>query len=107
MNQHAIIKPTKLRMRIHTLNWKWSQSSDIGQNKTDKISRRAQNNDNMKIAASTRVAILEAFVSKPQAIMQAPKKLLPKYPAGRVHMGMPPDIWVAPLASKVRRTFDG
>lgn len=55
----------------------------------------------MKITASTRVAILEAFVSKPQVIMQAPRKLLPRYPAGRVQMGIPPDIRVAPLAGRL------
>ena len=47
----------------------------------------------------TSVATFDAFVSNPQAIRQAPIKLLPRYPAGSVIAEIPPDILVIPPSS--------
>lgn len=52
-----------------------------------------------KMTAKTKVAILLASKSYPQAIRAAPMKELPKYPAGRVNQGIPPLILVAPPSS--------
>ena len=52
-----------------------------------------------KNAARTRQAVLLALVSNPQAIKQAPMSKEPRYPAGRVIQGIPPDIWVSPPSS--------
>ena len=41
-------------------------------------------------------ATLLALVLKPHAIRHAPMKDEPRYPAGRVIQGMPPDMEVAP-----------
>ena len=66
---------------------------------TYKISRRAHQSVNKKNPASTKDATLLAFVSNPQAIRQAPMKLDPRYPAGSVNHGIPPDMRVAPPSS--------
>jgi hypothetical protein len=52
-----------------------------------------------KNTARTRDATLEAFVSNPQAMSAAPMKEEPRYPAGRVSQGMPPDMEVTPPSS--------
>ena len=57
--------------------------------------------------ARTIVATFDASVSNPQAMRQAPIKLLPRYPAGSVMRGIPPDILVAPPSSaKQARSTD-
>ena len=53
----------------------------------------------VKTYARTIVATFDASVSNPQAMRQAPIKLLPRYPAGSVMIGIPPDILVAPPSS--------
>jgi hypothetical protein len=53
----------------------------------------------MKKAARMIVAILLALVLKPHAIRHAPMKDEPRYPAGSVSQGIPPDIFVAPPSS--------
>lgn len=55
-----------------------------------------------KKAARARLAILLALVLKPQAMRQAPMKEEPRYPAGKVKAGIPPDILVAPPSSAFR-----
>ncbi len=66
---------------------------------TYRISRLAHHKVNRKNTARTRQATLLAFVSKPHAIRQAPMKLDPRYPAGSVSQGIPPDMRVAPPSS--------
>lgn len=60
---------------------------------------RAHHSVNRKNAARTRHAILLALVSNPHAIKQAPINEEPRYPAGRVIQGIPPDIRVSPPSS--------
>jgi hypothetical protein len=60
---------------------------------------------NKKKPANTRLAILLALVSNPQAIKAAPMKEEPRYPAGRVIHGIPPDISVAPPSSAVCKSL--
>lgn len=55
--------------------------------------------DSTNTHARTIVATFDASVSNPQAMRQAPIKLLPRYPAGSVMAGIPPDILVAPPSS--------
>ena len=43
-----------------------------------------------------------ALVSKPHAMSAAPIRPEPRYPAGRVSQGIPPDMLVAPPSSAVR-----
>ena len=59
----------------------------------------------MKKAANTSEAILLALVSKPHAIKAAPMSEDPRYPAGRVSQGIPPDMRVAPPSSAVGLYF--
>ena len=54
-----------------------------------------------KNTASTIDAILLAFVLNPHAIKHAPMNEDPRYPAGRVNHGIPPDIAVEPPSSAV------
>ena len=60
---------------------------------------RAHHSVNKKNAARTRHATLLALVSNPHAIKQAPMNEEPRYPAGRVTQGIPPDIRVSPPSS--------
>lgn len=60
---------------------------------------RAHHRVNRKNAARTRHATLLALVSNPHVIKQAPMNEEPRYPAGRVIQGMPPDIRVSPPSS--------
>jgi hypothetical protein len=60
---------------------------------------RAHHSVNRKNAARTRHATLLALVSNPHAIKQAPMSEEPRYPAGRVIQGIPPDIRVSPPSS--------
>ena len=55
--------------------------------------------DSINTHARTSVATFDASVSNPHAMRQAPIKLLPRYPAGSVMIGIPPDILVAPPSS--------
>jgi len=52
-----------------------------------------------KNPANTRLAILLALVLNPQAINAAPMSDEPRYPAGSVIHGIPPDMLVAPPSS--------
>ena len=54
-----------------------------------------------KNTASTIDAILLALVLNPHAIKHAPMNEEPRYPAGRVNHGIPPDIAVEPPSSAV------
>ena len=63
--------------------------------------RRAHQSVKTKKAARTKLATLLAFVSNPHAISAAPIKPEPRYPAGSVSHGIPPDIIVAPPSSAV------
>lgn len=49
-----------------------------------------------KMTPSTMLMTLLALISKLQAIIAAPRKLEPKYPAGKVSHATPPLILVAP-----------
>ena len=70
--------------------------------KTYKILRLAHQSVKTKKTARTRLAPLLAFVSNPHAMSAAPIKPEPRYPAGRVSQGIPPDIVVAPPSSAAR-----
>ena len=63
---------------------------------------RAHHRVNRKKAAKTIDATLLAFISNPHAIKQAPMNDDPRYPAGRVMKGIPPDMRVAPPSSAER-----
>ena len=63
------------------------------------ISLLAHQRVNKKKTAIIRVAILLALISNPHAIKQAPMNEDPRYPAGRVMSGIPPDMRVAPPSS--------
>lgn len=54
---------------------------------------------NMKKKANTSDAILLADSLNPHAIKAAPIKDEPRYPAGKVSQGIPPDILVTPPSS--------
>lgn len=58
---------------------------------------------NRKNAARTKEATLLALVSKPQVMSAAPIKEEPKYPAGRVNQGIPPDMLVEPPSSAMSK----
>lgn len=70
--------------------------------KTYKTLRLAHQSVKMKKTARTRLATLLAFVSNPHAMSAAPIKPEPRYPAGSVSQGIPPDMVVAPPSSAVR-----
>lgn len=61
--------------------------------------RLAHQSVNMKNTARTRLATLLALVSNPHAMSAAPIRPEPRYPAGSVIHGMPPDMLVAPPSS--------
>lgn len=63
--------------------------------------RLAHQSVKMKKTARTRLATLLALVSNPHAMSAAPIKPEPRYPAGRVSQGIPPDMVVAPPSSAV------
>ena len=65
---------------------------------------RAHQSVKRKKAAMTRDATFAAFVSNPQTMSAAPMSDEPRYPAGRVTQGIPPDIRVAPPSSAVQGT---
>ena len=67
------------------------------------ISLLAHQRVNTKKKAITIVATLLASISNPQAIREAPMKDDPRYPAGNVMSGIPPDIRVAPPSSAIHR----
>lgn len=58
---------------------------------------------NKKNPARINVAILLALVLNPHVIKAAPMRDEPRYPAGRVSQGIPPDIRVAPPSSAEAR----
>jgi hypothetical protein len=86
-------------MRAHVLCKTSENSAELVEADTHNKLRRAHHSVNKKNTASTRLAILLAFVSNPHAIKQAPMKEEPRYPAGRVIHDMPPDMRVAPPSS--------
>lgn len=63
---------------------------------------RAHQRVKRKNTARTMQATLLALMSKPHAIRQAPMNDEPRYPAGSVMKGIPPDILVAPPSSANR-----
>jgi hypothetical protein len=66
---------------------------------TDTQLRRAHQRVKTKKPARANEAILLAFSLKPQAMSAAPTREEPRYPAGRVIQGIPPDMRVAPPSS--------
>jgi len=81
-NQNRMINPDIPRIRIHVSQF-----------------RLAHHNVNKKNPAKHNVATLLASVSKPHVISAAPMRDDPRYPAGRVSQGTPPDMRVAPPSS--------
>ena len=79
-----------------------TQSTQEEFENTHRRLRRAHQSVKIKNAASTRLATLLAFVSNPHAISAAPIRPEPRYPAGSVSHGIPPDMLVAPPSSAVR-----
>jgi hypothetical protein len=68
-------------------------------NKTHNQFLRAHHRVKRKNTARAREAILLALVSNPHAMREAPMSEDPRYPAGRVIQGMPPDMRVSPPSS--------
>ena len=100
-NQNKTIKPDIPSINIHVLESRWSDSyrNHLRWWTTHSQLRLAHHKVNRKKAARTSEAILLALVSKPQAMRAAPMRPEPRYPAGRVNQGIPPDIRVAPPSS--------
>ena len=97
--QNKTIKPDIPRIRAHVLE---QVKLDVDGNESVETYNqflRAHQSVNKKNAARTRQAILLALVSNPQAIKQAPMSEEPRYPAGRVIQGIPPNIRVSPPSS--------
>ena len=70
-----------------------------GMGRTYNQFRLAHQSVNKKNAARTREATLLALMLNPHAMREAPMNEEPRYPAGRVMMGTPPDMRVAPPSS--------
>lgn len=92
-DQYPCSETTQAGERFRTFRKPWHRLNTYNQ------FLRAHQSVNRKNAARTRDAILLAFVSKPHAINAAPISPEPRYPAGRVIQGIPPDIRVAPPSS--------
>ena len=73
-----------------------------GRGETYNQFRLAHQSVNKKNAARIIVATLLALVLNPHVMSAAPMSDEPRYPAGRVSQGIPPDIRVAPPSSAMR-----
>jgi hypothetical protein len=103
-SQNNTINPDIPKMSTHVLHEPLSTCSSAAEHRNNTHSQflRAHHNVKRKNTPRARQAILLALVSNPHAIRQAPMSEDPRYPAGRVIHGMPPDMRVSPPSSAIR-----